>query len=120
MIFLKLLKALYGCLKSARMFQEHLSQTLSKFGFEKNPYDSCVANKEIKGSQCTIIWHVDDLKVSHKLKKVVEEVVESIEGVYGKMNVVSGKEHTYLGTKIVYGEKYTVSFSVKDYVTESI
>ena len=63
---------------------------------------------------------MDDLKVSHKLKEVVEEVVESIEGVYGKMNVVSGKEHTYLGTKIVYGEKCTVSFCVKDYVIESI
>mmetsp|Transcript_29328 Transcript_29328/g.44391 ORF Transcript_29328/g.44391 Transcript_29328/m.44391 type:complete len:187 (+) Transcript_29328:161-721(+) len=29
--------------------------------------DWCVANKDIKGSQCTIIWHVDDLKISHKM-----------------------------------------------------
>ena len=35
-------------------------------GFKLNPYDRCVANKEINGKQCTIIWYVDDLKISHK------------------------------------------------------
>ena len=35
-------------------------------GFEVNPYDPCVANKDINGSQMTVTWHVDDLKVSHK------------------------------------------------------
>ena len=40
-------------------------------GFEVNPYAPCVANKMVDGSQCTVAWHVDDLKVSHKDKAVV-------------------------------------------------
>ena len=34
-------------------------------GFVINPYDPCVANKQVGASQMTVCWHVDDLKVSH-------------------------------------------------------
>ena len=44
-------------------------------GFVLNPYDACIANKEINGSQCTVIWHVDDLKISHRDPKVVDSVL---------------------------------------------
>jgi len=40
-----------------------------------NPYDKCVVNKKINGEQCTIIWHVDDLKLSHVEKKVVDNII---------------------------------------------
>ena len=36
-----------------------------KYGFEINPYDPYVANKMIDGKQMMVLWHVDDLKVSH-------------------------------------------------------
>jgi len=39
--------------------------TLKEWGFKLNEYDQCMANKTINGKQCTIIWHVDDLKISH-------------------------------------------------------
>jgi len=43
--------------------------TLQEWGFKINEYDHCVANKLIKGKQCTILWHVDDLKILHVDKK---------------------------------------------------
>ncbi len=33
--------------------------------FKLNPCDPCVANKEVNGTQMTVCWHVDNLKVSH-------------------------------------------------------
>ena len=63
MIYIRLLKALYGTLKAALLFWENLSETLQEWGFNINPYDWCVANKMINGKQCTIGWHVDDLKI---------------------------------------------------------
>jgi len=33
-----------------------LSDTLIGWGFTINPYYKCVANKVIKGKQCTVIW----------------------------------------------------------------
>ena len=63
-IYVELLKALYGTLRAARLFWETLSGKLQEWGFVLNPYDSCVANKCVDGQQCTITWHVDDLKIS--------------------------------------------------------
>jgi len=40
-----------------------------------NPYDQCVANKQINGKQCTIIRHVDDLKISHVRENVIEDII---------------------------------------------
>jgi hypothetical protein len=48
-----------------RFFWEDLSGKLIKCGYTLNPYDQCVANKSINGYQMTIVWHVDDLKMSH-------------------------------------------------------
>ena len=57
-LYLELIKAMYGCLKSARFFWEHLSTHLGKVGFTSNQYNLCVANKQINGNMCTIAWHV--------------------------------------------------------------
>ena len=34
-------------------------------GYQINEYDWCVMNKIIDNKQCIILWHVDDLKISH-------------------------------------------------------
>ena len=47
-------------------------------GFEVNPYDPCVANRDVNGSQCTVVWHVDDLKVSHKGEAVVTSFLQEL------------------------------------------
>ena len=65
MLYVKLRKALYGMLQAALLFWRLLSDTLMGWGFKLNEYDKCVTNKIINGKQCTIIWHVDDLKISH-------------------------------------------------------
>ena len=44
-----------------------LYEDLLSMGFQPNPYDPCVVNEEIDGSQMTITWPVYDLKVSHKV-----------------------------------------------------
>ena len=41
-----------------------------KIGFVLNPYDKCIANKTINGSQCTIVFYVDDNKISQRFMMV--------------------------------------------------
>jgi hypothetical protein len=65
LLYLKMEKAMYGLLKSALLFYRLLVGDLTNTGFVLNPYDPCVANKVIGGQQMTVIWHVDNLKVSH-------------------------------------------------------
>jgi len=65
-MYVKLKKELCGTLQAAMLFWQDLTRTLTDWGFIINPYDRCVANKTVNGSQCTVLWHVDDLKISHK------------------------------------------------------
>jgi hypothetical protein len=77
-------------------------------GFELNPYESCVANKQINGQKCTIIWHVDDLKISPMDDKVVSEMITRIEQVFGKeapLTVTRGKIYEYLGMSMNFSKK---------------
>ena len=62
---------------------------------------TCVANAEIKGVQCTIVWYVDDNKISHVDAGVVSDIIKRIESKFGKMTVTRGIEHEFLGMRIV-------------------
>jgi len=50
-MYVELLKALYGTVRAARLFWEKLSGKLLEWGFTPNPYDPCVMNKMIEGKQ---------------------------------------------------------------------
>jgi hypothetical protein len=55
-----------------------------EWGFKINPYDPCVANKMENGKQLTVVWHVDDLKVSHCQVAVVDNFIKRMEEEFGK------------------------------------
>ena len=65
-------------------------------GFIINPYDLCVANSITEKKQCTIVWYVDDNKVSHVDEKVVNTVIKKIESKFGKMKKIHGTNHEFL------------------------
>jgi hypothetical protein len=119
-LYVRLKKALYGCVKSALLWYELYSSTLKDMGFSVNPYDQCVANKVINGSTCTICWYVDDNKISHVDPNVVTDIIKIIETKFGKMTVSRGKEHEFLGMKISLKENGTVTICMKDYVKKAL
>jgi Reverse transcriptase (RNA-dependent DNA polymerase) len=120
-LYVRLIKAIYGCVKSALLWYELLSSTLQDMGFVLDPYDPCVANCEIEGKQCTIGWYVDDTKISHVNPAVVTMIIDKLEAKFGKMAVVRGDEHVFLGMTIKYNrEKRNASITMKNYLTEAI
>jgi len=48
-LYLQLLKALYGCIQSALLWYKLFSSMLQGMGFSLNPYNPYVANKNIDG-----------------------------------------------------------------------
>jgi hypothetical protein len=114
------LKALYGTLQAALLFWENLSGFLSnKLGFEENPNDPCVMNKNFNGKQCTAIWHVDDIKISHVKQDVLESIAKKLSNCYGKVSPLTvhhGTVHDYLSMTIDYSEDEKVKFIMDDYV----
>ena len=104
-LYMQILQAIYGCIESALRWYELYAQTLEKEGFVINPYDRCVANKSINGKQCTIVWYVDDNKVSHEDPNVVTEVIELMKKHFGDLTVTRGNEHRFLGMNIKINKK---------------
>jgi hypothetical protein len=119
-LYVELQKALYGTLQAALLFWENLTEFLTQeLGFTANPYDSCVVNKIINGKQCTNIWHVDDLKLSHVEQQVLKDIAKKLNAKYGQQTPLAmhrGKIHDYLGMTIDYSEDGKVKFMMPDYV----
>ena len=86
-----------------------------------NPCDQCVANKIIEGKQCTILWHVDDIKISHLDPNVVTAIIEQLKKEYGKyadLTVTRGKVHEYLGATIDFSTPGKVRINMFKYIKE--
>jgi hypothetical protein len=116
-LYVKLQKALYGCLTSALLFYEKLVRDLKSQRFEINQYDPCVAIKLVNGEQFTLTWHVDDIKMSHKDSNEVTKVIEWLKGIYGdNMHVSRGLVHEYLGMTLDYTVKGEVKITMVDYL----
>jgi len=120
-LYLQLLKALYGCVQSAQLWYDLLTNTLVRMGFKLNPYDLCDANSQIKGTQCTVAWYVDDNKISHVDDTVVTDIIEKIDAKFGKITVTRGKHHVFFGMDITFNNNDgTVTILMKEYLKEAI
>jgi hypothetical protein len=113
-------KAIYGCVKSALLWYNLFKNTLEKMGFVINPYDPCIANCMIEGTQCTIAWYVDDTKISHVNPDVVTRIIKKIEERFDKMTVTRGNKHVFLSMNIKYTESQTAVVTMKSYLEEAI
>ena len=96
-LYLQVVRALYGSIESALLWYNLFSTTLSNFGFKINTYNRCVANKIENGKQLTIVWYVDDCKVSHEDPQVVSNIIDTLEEYYGDLKTTRGRKHTFLG-----------------------
>ena len=112
---------IHGTLKAALLFWKKLSSSLRQHTFIINPYEWCVANQDINGTECTILWHVDDLKISHNVSAVVGEVIASLSnegGKVGEMAVKQGKIHYYLGMILDFSKEGKGIVIVEEYIDE--
>jgi hypothetical protein len=119
-LYVRVLKAIYGLLQSSLLFYKQLRKDLEGQGFVVNPYDPCIANRIVNGKQQTVAWHVDDLKGSHVDPVVNTQMLEWLESLYGdpklgKSKAVRGHKHDYLAMVLDYSEPGKVNIDMTDY-----
>lgn len=73
----QLLKACYGCMESALL--RYYTSTLHGLEFKLNPYDKSTTNRDVKRVQQTLRFYSENNNISHKSRKVNEEVIRKIE-----------------------------------------
>ncbi len=104
-LYVRLQKALYGMMKSALLFYRKLISELKGMSFEENPYDPCVVNKMVNGSQMTVRWHVDDLMISHTSSETISQFLRALKDMYGNnLAETTGSVHDYLGMIFDFSE----------------
>jgi len=95
-LIVRLKKALYGCVESAKLWYEHISSTLRSFGFMANPQDRCVFNQSYKGVQCTVCVYVDDLFITCRDQARADGVISKLIKQYKEVKVTRGLIHSYI------------------------
>jgi len=94
-LIVQCLNAIYGAMIASLLFYWKFTKSITLIGFEVNPYDPCVANRIVNGKQQTILYHVDDCKLSHVDPSVNDDMIdwlsENYESIFedesGKMKV---------------------------------
>jgi hypothetical protein len=90
---------------------------LISWGFTINPFNWCIANKMIDGKQCTILWHLDDMKISHVNEKTNTYIIKLINYEFGEeapLTITRGKVHDYLGMTLDYSNTGKVKIKMAD------
>ncbi len=60
------LTAVYGTMVASLLYYKKFVTSLKSKGFKLNSYDPCMmANKQVKGEQLTVCFHMDNYMISH-------------------------------------------------------
>jgi hypothetical protein len=110
------------------LYYKKFVKSLRSKRFKLNPYDPCVANKQVDGEQLTVCFHVDDCKISHINPKVVSNTIDWLRSEYenvfedesGLMKVHRGKTHKYLGMSLDFSHVNQCRITMIDYVDEIV
>jgi hypothetical protein len=114
----KLRKALYGCVQSARLWYDTIIRDLKRLGFIVNESDPCLLNRGSGDKQMTIIVYVDDLFMTSKNKHEIMTLIALLNGYYGKLTVTEGNNHSYLGMNFNFTKDSCVLVSMIGYVND--
>ena len=104
-MIVRLTKALYGCVESARLWYNHLHRELVADGYVQNPIDICVFNKTVNGVQCTVCVHVDDLLFTSIDESIIEGTLQHLISVYKDVTVHRGAIQQYLGMLLDFSQR---------------
>ena len=104
-MLVKLNKALYGCIESAKLWYERFKSFLVRKGFAVNPYDPCVFNRYTEaGVQCTVFFHVDDGIATCADEQELDRFLQELLDEFGEVRSTRGKVHEFLGLVLDFSE----------------
>jgi hypothetical protein len=101
-LVVKVERAMYGLIQSARLWYDELTRYLKANGFMKCPSDECVLIKREGGKDpIIVILYVDDILIISKERDDRLWVRDLLEKQYEKVTVTEGDRLPYLGMTII-------------------
>ena len=118
-ITVRLLRALYGCVQSSKLWYDLLCSVLLSDDFVMNPYDPCVFNKLVHGEQITVCFHVDDLLITSKSCMVIEALEKLLKKHFSEVKFARGDKHCFLAMNITK-EDELVAVDMREYIDSCV
>jgi len=113
-------KAMYGLIQSAKLWYKELTTFLEVNGFEKCPSDECVLVKHVDGKEAIVVLlYVDDLLIMSKVPTNRYWLKDILEQKYEKITVTEGKRLPYLGMTILK-TKDGYEISMQSYIEDTL
>jgi len=101
-LIVKVEKAMYGLIQSAKLWYKELSRFLEANGFKKCPSDECVMVKKEQGKHpIVVILYVDDILILSREGRDRYWVKNILEKQYEKVTASEGDRLPYLGMMII-------------------
>ena len=98
-VLVKLMKAQYGCVESAKLWYNNISKALQDNDFNIKPFDPWVFQKQVGEGWTYITLYVDDLLIVSDEKPEVDKTIEYPRQICRDITVKRGKIHDYLGMR---------------------
>jgi len=119
-LMVRLNKALYGCVQSAKLWYDKLKKILLEIGFVKNKVDFCVFNRVKNNIRSTIAFHVDDLLITSSSNNEISDIIELIRARVGGLKVQRGNKIKFLGMNFVRSNNGDIDITMSNYINECV
>ena len=118
--YVRLKKALYGCIESAKLWYDELKRSLESWGYVVNQEDRCVFNKLISGVQSTLLLHVDDILCLSASDAAHEELLRLMTDRYKEVHSDAGVRLSFLGMTVDMSVESEARLSMQGFVSDLI
>jgi hypothetical protein len=117
-LLVKLRRALYGCVESAKLWYDLCRQGLESLGFVANPYDICTFNRIVNGVEVTLVLYVDDLLITCVDPDVLNDAIQQLGALFKGATMHSGKILSYVGMIFDFTEQGKLHVCMDGYVND--
>lgn len=116
----RLKRALYGCVQSAKAWYKKLRSDLESIGYSVIKSDECVfIRREKDGSSTRLVVHVDDIFASAKDETAMDAVMAELEQIYSGLAIHRGRKLNYIGMVFDYSkEDRSVTVTMDGYIID--
>jgi hypothetical protein len=107
-MFIQMLKAMYGCVQASLLWYKLLVKVLSGIGFVISKVDRCVLGLVVDNIVNIILIYVDDLLV-FATKEVVDLILETLRNHFTWLTVEREEQSfSYLGMQLIWSAEQVV------------
>ena len=114
-VTVELVRALYGCIESALLWFESISEFLLSINYKQSKHDECLFFLE---KDVIVGVYVDDLLIIAKSRAQIKTIETQLKSRFRDITVTYGTNHEYLGAHLDFSITGEVTMTMENKIRE--